>query len=102
VDDLVWTFERAGQQLEIRRDEADSAARLMLISEGLPRTYRFDEPNRLLKFQKDMETLLLQTGWSFVSFTPDRRSGADRRQWPRLEERRRWWTDGLLGRAPRQ
>ena len=100
VDDLVWTFERAGQRLEIRREEAESGTRLMLTSEGLPRTYRFDDPGRLQQFQKDMESLLLQTGWSFVSFSPDRRSGKERRQWPRLNERRRWWTDGLRGRLP--
>jgi hypothetical protein len=100
VDDLVWTFERAGQRLEIRREEADSGTRMILVGEGLPRTYCFDDPDRLLKFQKDMESLLLQTGWSFVSFSPDRRSGAERRDWPRLDERRRWWTDGLRSLAP--
>jgi hypothetical protein len=100
VDDLAWTFERAGQRLEIRREQADSSTRLMLTSEGLPRTYRFDDPSRLMKFQKDMESLLLQTGWSFVAFSPDRRTGIERRRWPRLDERRRWWTDGLRGRAP--
>ena len=42
--------------------------------------------------------LLLKTGWSFNEFLPDRRSVADRRTWPRLTERRRWWTDGLLRR----
>jgi hypothetical protein len=102
MDELVWTFERGGQRLEIRRLETDCGTRLTLISEGLPRTYRFDDPGRLPQFQKDMESLLLQTGWSFVSFSPDRRSGADRRSWPRLNERRRWWTDGLRGRLPSQ
>jgi hypothetical protein len=43
-----------------------------------------------------MEAMLVQTGWSFVEFSPDQRAGRDRRGWPRLpNDRRRWWTDGV-------
>ena len=48
------------------------------------------------RFKADMETLLLHTGWSFVGFTPERRNRGDRRSFPRITERRRWWTDGWL------
>jgi hypothetical protein len=46
-----------------------------------------------------METLLLKTGWTFQTYNPDRRSGGDRRGWPRRSnDRRRWWTDGFSKR----
>jgi hypothetical protein len=48
---------------------------------------------RLTTFQADMEAFLVQSGWSFEAFSPDRRSGRDRRQFPRVSDRRRWWTD---------
>jgi len=49
-----------------------------------------------VRFQADMETLLTHTGWSFVGFQPERRGRRDRRTMPRMNERRRWWTDGWL------
>jgi hypothetical protein len=46
-----------------------------------------------------METLLLKTGWTFQGYEPDRRTGRDRRGWPRRSnDRRRWWTDGMAKR----
>lgn len=61
-----------------------------------PRTYVFRDERALLRFQTDMETLLTHTGWSFVGFLPERRYRRDRRAQPRINERRRWWTDGWL------
>src|SRR4029079_11980089 len=91
----VWTFARGADRLEITRKSLDDGSVLALAGDGEPRSYFFREPQRLETFQKDMETLLLKTGWSFVSFAPDQRSGNDRRGWPRRSnDRRRWWTDG--------
>src|SRR5262249_26262929 len=50
--------------------------------------------NKLTTFQVDMEAFLIGSGWSFVAFSPERRSGRDRRSFPRISDRRRWWTDG--------
>jgi hypothetical protein len=100
VTDRVWTFERNGERLEIRRGETDSALQLKVTRNDTPHVYEFGDALSLLRFQSDMESMLVQTGWTFVEFTPDRRSGRDRRGWPRLpDDRRRWWTDGLRDTA---
>lgn len=91
----VWTFARGADILEISRQNLDDGIVLAIAGDGAPRSYFFEECGRLEIFQKDMETLLLKTGWSFVSFAPNRRAGRDRRSWPRrANDRRRWWTDG--------
>jgi len=66
-----------------------------LLDDCLPRAFAFGNVERLVRFQSDMEALLLRTGWTFSRFAPDRRSNRDRRAFPRLLERRRWWTDGV-------
>jgi hypothetical protein len=94
--ETAWTFERQGERLVLYREETANGVNLVVVSEnGVPRSYPFDTMDRLVAFQSDMETLLVRTGWSFVAFTPDRRTGRDRRGMPREVERRRWWTDGL-------
>jgi hypothetical protein len=98
VDEPTWVFERKNQYLQLRRSETADGNLLVVVGEGVPRSYRFDELTALVDFQNDMESLLLKTGWSFVAFSPERRTGKDRRTWPRLTERRRWWTDGQLWR----
>ncbi len=91
----VWTFERGPDRLEISRNDLDDGTALVISGDGTPRSYFFRDGDRLETFQKDMETLLLKTGWSFVSYEPDRRAGNDRRDFPRRSnDRRRWWTDG--------
>lgn len=40
-----------------------------------------------------MEAFLHRTGWRLLEYSPERRRLHDRRSFPRLEERRRWWTD---------
>ena len=102
VPDATWVFERAGQRIELHRPESNIGARLMISGAGAPRSYQFSDTTAAVRFQSDMEALLLKTGWSFSQFLPDRRSVADRRTWPRLAERRRWWTDGLLRRYIRR
>jgi len=95
MDHGVWTFVRGADRLEISREDLDDGTVLAIAGDGEPRSYFFREADRLETFQKDMETLLLKTGWSFVSYAPDKRAGSDRRGWPRRSnDRRRWWTDG--------
>ena len=90
----VWTFERDEQRFSITRDTSDGCLLTVVTAVGPPRHYRFDDLPSLIRFQVDMETFLLRTGWAFVGFFPETRQGCDRRRFPRLAERRRWWTDG--------
>lgn len=97
----VWSFVRGADRLDIGREDVDDGVMLIVAGDGTPRSYFFRDRTRLEIFQRDMETLLLKTGWSFDSFIPERRDGPDRRGWPRKsDDRRRWWTDGV--RLPRQ
>ena len=95
-------FERTGQRIELHRQASNSGAFLIISGADAPRSYQFGDATVAVRFQSDMEAFLLKTGWSFSQFLPDRRSVADRRTWPRLTERRRWWTDGLLRRYIRR
>jgi hypothetical protein len=99
--DPYWAFSREGIRLELRRETTEDGVLLVIEnSSGDPRSYFFRDLENLEAFQNDMERLLLGTGWSFEEFGPDRRSGFDRRTWPRIHrDRRRWWTDSR--RAPR-
>lgn len=93
--DYVWTFVRDATHLTITRCSDDDRQRLTVNVDGeQPRQYEFDYHYEAARFQTNMETFLLKTGWSFVGFSPERRRGRDRRCFPRIDERRRWWTDG--------
>jgi hypothetical protein len=94
MDECVWTFRRRSDQLLLRREQSTTGVNLVVVENGTSRSFAFTDINRLIAFQGDMEAFLVRTGWTFVAFTPDRRSGRDRRQMPRMTERRRWWTDG--------
>lgn len=98
--DPFWVFSREGVQLEIRRHEVEDGILLIIDAPEAPsRSYHFGDLASLARFQNDMERLLLDTGWAFEEFGPDRRTGRDRRTWPRIHnDRRRWWTDSR--RAP--
>jgi hypothetical protein len=107
VDDPLWTFGRLEQRIVLRRQQTDEGVLLLVTENGTPRSYGFRDLERLVAFQSDMEAFLVRTGWSLIEFSPERRSGRDRRQFPRIDERRRWWTDGLervsaLGRRRRK
>jgi len=95
VDAPRWVFVRGDTRLELSREETPTGVNLIVSGEGLPRAFAFGNVERLVRFQSDMEALLLRTGWTFSRFAPDRRSNRDRRAFPRLLERRRWWTDGV-------
>jgi hypothetical protein len=95
VDERSWKFERGGQQLRLQRRQAPDGLYLVVTAEDSPtRSYFFHDLATLIPFQTDMESFLISTGWTFVGFDPDRRTGRERRTFPRLDERRRWWTDG--------
>ena len=101
MEDYTWRFTRGSDTLEITRQGLDDGIMLVIQGDGVPRSYFFRDILRLEIFQKDMETLLLKTGWTFLEYAPDRRSGIDRRNFPRrANDRRRWWTDGT-GRSTR-
>ena len=92
----MWTFSREGQSVSLVRD-TDKPGYLTIVTAGdRERQCRFDDMSSLIRFQNDMETFLLKTGWAFVRFSPESRRGVDRRGFPRMEDRRRWWTDGSI------
>jgi hypothetical protein len=96
VNETVWRFSRAEQELALSRSDAANGVRLVIADDRGPRSYLFPDLPALARFQSDLEQFLLRTGWTFVAFSPDRRTGRDRRTWPRrANDRRRWWTDGL-------
>jgi hypothetical protein len=102
VEHPIWNFVRGDETLTITRQNAEQGTVLVVAGDGAPRSYFFKELARLEVFQRDMETLLLKTGWSFSVYAPDRRRGRDRRGWPRrANDRRRWWTDGQEKAAPK-
>ena len=94
MEDPVWTFARREERLSLRRQETEEGFLLVVTENGTPRSYFFDEITKLTTFQVDMEAFLIGSGWSFVAFSPERRTGRDRRTFPRISDRRRWWTDG--------
>ena len=96
MDEQIWTFTRNGQQLEIRRTPGEDGTLLGIHGDGPPRTSLFTDPDRLDRFQQDFEKFLLATGWTFAAYSPERRTGRERRNFTRLlTDRRRWWTDGV-------
>jgi hypothetical protein len=94
MGETVWMFHRRGDHLLLRREETPTGVNLVVVENGTSRSFAFSDLDRLVAFQGDMESFLVRTGWTFTSFSPDRRLGRDRRQMPRMTERRRWWTDG--------
>ena len=101
VGGLTWTFVRGDkdkERLTIVRDEEGltSGVRLIITTAGATRSFDFADVVAAVRFQCDMEAFLLKSGWSFLEFAPERRTYDDRRSFPRLRERRRWWTDGTV------
>jgi hypothetical protein len=89
-------FVRGAEYIEVTQRLLADGPELVVAHNGTPRSYGFDSVGRLARFQTDMETFLLNTGWQFRQFSPERRRGRDRRGFPRVVERRRWWTDGTV------
>ena len=97
VQTAYWIFGRDDQQVKVERTgETDEDLTLVVTTNtGPPRKYAFDTLVALMRFQADMEEFLVTTGWSLLEFFPERRTGRDRRTFPRVNERRRWWTDAV-------
>jgi hypothetical protein len=101
----VWLFASPGRRaLELRRKLADDGAVLVVRTlDQEPRQYRFQDLASLVEFLRDMEQFLMRTGWALERFSPDRRTGRDRRSFPRTaNDRRRWWTDGRPPKSSRR
>lgn len=96
AQDPTWTFARAADELTIVRPIDSDGCALIVVLNETPRTFAFRDERTTVRFQTDMETLLTHTGWSLVGFKPERRIRRDRRTLPRINERRRWWTDAWL------
>jgi hypothetical protein len=85
----TWVFVRGDDQIRIMRPTP-----LQLVVSRAPadaRTHDFDTPLALLEFQLEFEAQLMRSGWYLEAFSPERRSGHDRRQIPRAtgSDRRR-------------
>lgn len=96
VNLATWMFVRGAECIEVTQRALAEGPELVVAHNGTARSYGFDSVSRLARFQTDMETFLLNTGWQFRQFSPERRRGRDRRGFPRVAERRRWWTDGTV------
>ena len=97
VQTAYWIFGRDDHKVKIERvGETDENLTLVVTAnDDPPRKYAFDTLVALMRFQADMEEFLVTTGWSLLEFFPERRTGRDRRTFPRVNERRRWWTDAV-------
>ena len=96
VTDGTWTFKRDdGGALSVERHIGDEEIVLLVRHQEDLRQFAFPNLLALSRFQENMETFLLRTGWTLANFSPERRV-SDRRSFPRItNDRRRWWTDGV-------
>jgi hypothetical protein len=97
VIDGTWTFTKADASLTLERRPGQGDDVILVVGEPKGgREIAFATVEALSRFQEDMETFLLRTGWTLASFSPERRALADRRTFPRItNDRRRWWTDPI-------
>ena len=90
---MIWTFGKEKARISLGR-RPDSCVLIVVRGRDQVREYRFADLTRLRVFQTDMEGFLRKTGWTLLSYSPERRRrDRDQRRVPRLEERRRWWSD---------
>ena len=89
---MLWTFGRGEERVRIGR-AADTCDLVVMTAPNQPRRYSFKDWSSLNAFQADIEARLLNTGWTLLQYSPERRRGRDRRGRPRIDDRRRWWTD---------
>jgi hypothetical protein len=87
---MLWTFGKEKERISLGR-RPDSSVLVVVRGRDQVREYRFADATRLRIFQTDMEGFLRKTGWTLLSYSPERRKDRDRRRFPRLEERRRWF-----------
>ena len=90
---MLWTFGKEKERITLGRD-SESCALVVVRRRDRVSEYHFADASSLSVFQGDMEAFLRRTGWTLLKYSPERRRrDRDRRRFPRLEERRRWWTD---------
>ena len=89
---MLWTFGKQEDRISLGR-RPESCVLVVVRGRDELCEYRFPDVSALRVFQADMEAFLHRTGWRLLEYSPERRRLHDRRSFPRLEERRRWWTD---------
>ncbi|HEY3045675.1 MAG TPA: hypothetical protein VGJ39_16715 [Vicinamibacterales bacterium] len=83
----TWVFARGTDHVRIQRVEP---TRLVVSSPNEDTMqHDFDSAEALLSYQLDYEQELVANGWRLIEFSPERRSGHDRRKVPRFGEDRR-------------
>jgi hypothetical protein len=93
---FMWVFRRNHDRLEISHEASrESTTLLVNRSTGENQTFRFDDHASMVTFQVSFTEHLLQAGWHFVEFLPERRAGHDRRQVQREGPNRRRFTTVL-------
>jgi hypothetical protein len=86
--EFIWRFARAEETIEIRRKADANATELVALGTGGRRTFDFDTHAELVAFHAQFETHLVESGWVFVEFDPERRT-QERRQRPQASDDRR-------------
>jgi hypothetical protein len=89
---MLWTFGRGDERVRIGRG-SETCDLVVMTDPNQPRRYSFNDWSSLNAFQADIEARLLNTGWTLLQYSPERRRGRNRRSRPRVDDRRRWWTD---------
>jgi len=89
---MLWTFGRGDERVRIGRG-SDTCDLVVMTDPNQPRRYSFNDWSSLNAFQADIEARLLNTGWTLLEYSPERRRRRNRRSRPRVDDRRRWWTD---------
>ena len=97
----IWTFAKGCDELTVEQwDEGETVAvalsRAYDTGAETVHSYAFDDQSCAEQFHANLGKALLEFGWSFVGYLPQRRTHEDRRRRLRSSERRRWWTDGVL------
>lgn len=100
-DVRIWTFAKGCDELTVEQwveGETVAVALTRAHETGAEtvHSYEFDDQSSAEQFHANLDKALLEFGWSFVGYLPQRRTREDRRRRLRSSERRRWWTDGAL------
>ena len=100
-DVRIWTFAKGADELTVEQwTEHETVLITLTRASGTGQetvhAYEFTDQPAANEFHENLDKAMLNFGWSFVGYLPQRRSHEDRRQHLRGSERRRWWTDGAL------
>ena len=97
----IWTFAKGADELTVEQwvEPGGVAVALKRVDGTGAETvhsYEFADEAAADEFHAKLDKALMEFGWSFVGYLPQRRTHEDRRQRLRSSERRRWWTDGAI------